>query len=408
MNQVRSKNIQANHQSVNRKVLKITGVRHQSLNNKPFPLFKNRHQDMANKQQRQLKSAHRSMEGKRPPLFQNKHKSTENYTYRSTRILHKDLSGEDPFKPLRKKQINPAKRSNLKDMANACYPRFRLKHKEMSEVCNQKVQIRHRDMTATCEPAQVNHKDLGSVCGPKIKFRHKDLQSKCYPAPLVKHKNLSAECMPKYRVKHTDMGDVCYLPGKVKHKSLSTMKCYPTVLVRHKNMEGLSCTEREMVHFDPAKFKIPCDPNMQQPTSTMERIGKELKYYFTYHRRYCELEARYSGVTEGCVVETTHGTAVVTDIIVKKDLIYPTNMEVAVADVRKGEATVKIYKIDKVETKEIMLRELIKRQKYIWLVRMYPEERTNLDNLRKLYGDPSYKDPNAGPPPPSPIDTEGN
>ncbi len=409
VNDLRNKNIQVNHDYMNRKVLRLSGIRHNDLEKKPFPLFKNRHESLNNKQQKILTNAHRSIDQKRFPLFQSKHKSMENYSATPLKVRHKDLNSSNPFQGLKKKQILNGPKSSVKDMANANYPTFRLRHQDLSQVCNQKIVMRRRNVNQSCSgEIQISHKDLGMACSPRIKISHRDLQSKCYPSPKIKHKNLSAECMPRYRVKHKYPEVVCYIPTKVEHRSLN-QKCYPVLVIRHKNMEGLSCTEVKMKHNDPARFRIPCDPNMQQPTSTLERIGKEIKYWFTFHRRYCELEARYSGVTEGCVVETTHGTAVVTDIVVKKNLIYPSNMVVAVAKVKNNEPTIKLYKIDKIETKEIMIYELIKRQKYVWLVRMYPEERTNLNALRELYGDPTYRP--IGVPPsgdPSPVPIEGN
>ena len=48
-----------------------------------------------------------------------------------------------------------------------------------------------------------------------------------------------------------------------------------------------------------------------------------------------------------------------------------------------------------------MIRELIIREKYIWLVRMYPSERPNIDKLKLLYqGGDKLNDPNLNNPPP--------
>ena len=35
----------------------------------------------------------------------------------------------------------------------------------------------------------------------------------------------------------------------------------------------------------------------------MERIGKEVKYLFTRHKMFCKLENRYSGVSQGNVID---------------------------------------------------------------------------------------------------------
>ncbi len=170
-----------------------------------------------------------------------------------------------------------------------------------------------------------------------------------------------------------------------------------------------------MRHADLNKVKIPCDPNMRDHTTAMEKIGKEIKFQFTRHRLYCKLENRYSGVTQGNVVETTKGLAVVEDYVVKKGTYYPIRIVVSTIQGlgrnEKGEAKLNYHKLSKEETKEIMIRELIKRQKYIWLVRMYPEERKNLESLKQLYGPGGgpAKDPNAPADAPPPVpDTDSN
>jgi hypothetical protein len=141
----------------------------------------------------------------------------------------------------------------------------------------------------------------------------------------------------------------------------------------------------------------------------MEKIGKEIKFQFTRHRLYCKLENRYSGVTQGNIVETTKGLAVVEDYVVKKGTYYPIRIVVSTIQGlgrnEKGEAKLNYHKLSKEETKEIMIRELIKRQKFIWLVRMYPEERKNLESLKQLYAPDNgpNKDPNAPKDTPQPI-----
>ncbi|MEM7036862.1 MAG: hypothetical protein AAF570_07785, partial [Bacteroidota bacterium] len=195
-------------------------------------------------------------------------------------------------------------------------------------------------------------------------------------------------------------------PVRIKHQDLSR-KCYPMIVIKHKDMSKFSCTELRIRHTDLNKVKIPCDPNMRDHTTTMERIGKEVKYWFTRHKRFCKLEARYSGVSQGNVVETSVGTAIVENYVVKKNLYYPVRIIVSIPKDRprtkKGDARLKYIKLTREETKEIMIRELIKRRKFIWLVRMYPEERKNLESLKQLYMNPGAgpaPDPNSTDPPP--------
>jgi hypothetical protein len=182
------------------------------------------------------------------------------------------------------------------------------------------------------------------------------------------------------------------------------------MVIKHKDMAGLSCTEIRIRHADLNKARIACDPNIRDHSTAMERIGKEIKFQFTRHRLFCKLECRYSGVSQGNIVETSKGLAVVKDYIVRKGTYYPIRLIVSTIQGlgrnERGEAKLVMHKLTKEETKEIMIRELIKRQKYLWLVRMYPEERKNLESLKLLYRNPNGspdKDPNAPSDLPTPI-----
>lgn len=110
------------------------------------------------------------------------------------------------------------------------------------------------------------------------------------------------------------------------------------------------------------------------------------------------------------MIETSYGLAVVKDYVVKKDKNYPTKLIVELARGKlrdsKGYPRLKEIKLSEAETKEIMIRELIRRQKYIWLVRMYPEERKNLDDLKVLYEGPGAGSDPGGDPTPGTPDTD--
>ena len=95
--------------------------------------------------------------------------------------------------------------------------------------------------------------------------------------------------------------------------------------------------------------------------------------------------------------------------MVKKNEYYPVKIILSIpkdkARNARGEARLKMIKLSKSETKEIMIRELVIRRKFIWLVRMYPEERRNLDSLKDLYLESpnGEADPNLNVPPPNNV-----
>lgn len=320
------------------------------------------------------------------------------YFPRFVQIRHREHEkSKNLFCKLSKKQFRANKRRFVRSLNNSCYPRIKIKHKDLARVCLPYTKLHHQSISARCLP--------------RMEIKHKDLQSKCYPTPKVKHKNLSSVCLPRYKVRHRDLNTVCYKPPfQIQHRDLSN-KCYESIRIRHKNMNMFSCTELHLKHNDLNKVKIACDPNIRDHITTMERIGKEVKYWFTRHKKFCKLENRYSGMSKGNVVESSVGPAVIEDYLVKKGIYYPTRVIVSIPKSKprdkKGEPRLKYFKLSKAETKEIMIRELVRRRKFVWLVRMYPDERRNLDNLKSLYL--NSRNPNLnGPIPNDPADQNRN
>jgi hypothetical protein len=66
-----------------------------------------------------------------------------------------------------------------------------------------------------------------------------------------------------------------------------------------------------------------------------------------------------------------------------------------------GKGNMKRVQLSELETKTIMVENLVKRNRLYWLVRMYPEERQNLPTLLEKYANPNSNatpgttDPNA-------------
>jgi len=398
----RWRDTQNRHRSLDQHKSPLLGMRHRDLNGFPQRVVKMQHRPLdmhrsptrpvrhfglQRKQPHYMKMAHRSLEQRTPRYERFRHRDMNDYNPRRLSINHRNLEKGKAFRALSQKQFEPKHFATVKKLRQACYPIVKMKHSRLDSPCYTNI---------------TRHKDLSAKCYTQMKLRHRDLQTKCYPIPKVQHQDLSSVCLPKYRVKHHDLSAVCYMPSvKIKHRDLSNM-CYPTLIVRHKDMNEFSCTQPEITHTPLSQYKVLCDPNITKGTTTMERIAKEINYWFTRHKRFCDLEKRYSGVTVGVVVETKYGTAVVTDYVVKKDIYYPLKIEVAIAQKRaeNGDPRIKTILLSREETKEIMIVELIKRQKYIWLVRMYPEERKNLDKLKELYLDPNLnKAPGPGPGP---------
>ncbi|MDW8335248.1 MAG: hypothetical protein RMM53_13630, partial [Bacteroidia bacterium] len=168
-----------------------------------------------------------------------------------------------------------------------------------------------------------------------------------------------------------------------------------------------------------------CDPAQRQLSYDVDAIGHGVRNTFINNRKFCKLNAAYSGVSPGQVVKSQkYGFGVVADVelgLRKTEFVRyrdptPTqrtssdgrtavpgrfvrkpsyvagvkNLIIVVPNPnRKGKRDAfKRVRLDTEETKEIMLASLIKRNRYDWVVRMYPEERENLLFLRQKYSTP--------------------
>lgn len=395
LSKVRQKNIEQAHKSLEQHRMKAGKMAHRDLSNKGRNSRPMHHRDMNKATMNPLVIRHRSLENKEQKVMRLAHRNLERYNQKTKEMRHQNLNKTGgPFDLLAHKRMRKEPRSSIKRMARAKYPTIKLRHRDLAQVCYPKYRLRHQSVDGSCDPLYTaRHKNLQSKCYPKFAVKHKDLQNKCYPTPKIHHRDLSAECLPKYKIKHENLSTVCYKPEyRVRHQDLNA-KCLPTWTIRHKDFEKYTCWELHVQHVPLSKYRVLCDPNIREHPSTMERIGVEVKDIFTRKRLFCKLENRYSGVSQGCVIETSAGVAVVKDYIVKKDTYYPLNLIVEIAKdphhTNDGEPQVKKLRLSRTETKEIMIRELIKRGKFIWLVRMYPEERKNLPALKELYLNPN-------------------
>jgi len=225
----------------------------------------------------------------------------------------------------------------------------------------------------------------------------------CQPRLIIRHRNYDLACMPQYK------------PLRRRQLDLACTERHH--IIRHKVVDRLCYETNKVCHIPMKDYRVPCDPNFQAPTSNMERVGKELKYFFTNKKKYCKINSVYSGVSAGQVVETEeYGIAVVTDFILKDRILkYPQvvygkrnkkvkekvrekkikgvrNLVVLVPKdpkkmrKRNGQANLKKVVLSQDETKQIMIQHLMKKDNMLWIVRMYPEEEQNIPVLRVKYG----------------------
>lgn len=367
-----------------------------------------------------LSLARRDFHRYNQPKLQILHKNLHNYSQTRLRILHRNLQSN-------------------------CYPKLRVTHRPVPQYCTPKLLIRHNWVHNNCYPKlRIPHKSFENVCYPKLRIRHKDLNGvcfqpkirykrfdfnrvACYPKLQIKHKDLSQVCLPKLRIRHKDLSQVCYQPRiRYNRTDFNKFPCYPKLHIKHKDFHQFTCGAPQVVHRPFGSYKVACDPNILSPTTNMERIGKEVKYFFTHHRKHCKLQAINSGVSVGTIVETkAWKKVVVADYVVRKKKLQfvryadgdsllgkiarkpiPAVRNIIVWVPKKngmrkpnGEPNFKKVRLTVNETKEIMIKNLLIRDKVNWLVQMYPEERMNLEALKKKY---NWKPLRRGVRPPKP------
>ncbi|MCS7073958.1 MAG: hypothetical protein NZ108_05785, partial [Bacteroidia bacterium] len=289
-----------------------------------------------------------------------------------------------------------------------CYAQARVKHYSYQTKCYQSFYMKHKPMKYynKCYPTfAIRHRNYQSKTCAKLSIQHRDLSNKCYARLQIKHQNYQTKCYARLQIKHRDFSNKCYARLQIKHRSLHNV-CYARLQVKHKSFDGFTCGRVLIKHVPLHKYKVYCDPNIKQPETNMERIGKEIKILFTRHKKFCKLNDIHSGVAVGNVIETSkYDKAIVKDYIVQKKILrykrYPNGDSTMTCTKEKeiravkhiivevprskdkyrtsnGNPALKKVKLSRAETKTIMMRELVERNKLNWLVRIYPEERQNL------------------------------
>lgn len=382
---------------------------------------------------------HRNFEKFGYPRLALARRDFQRYTQPRLQVLHKNLHGYPQIRLQvlhRNLQSNcyPKLRIAHQPVPQFCAPKLLIKHSWVHNNCYPKLRIPHKSFENMCYPKlRIQHQNLGSVCyQPKIRYRRFDFNRvACYPKLQIRHQDLSQVCLPKLRIRHKDLSQVCYQP-KIRYQRTDFNKfpCYPKLQIKHKDFNQFSCGMPQIAHRPFGSYKVACDPNILSPTTNMERIGKEVKYLFTNHRKHCKLQAIHSGVSVGSIVETkVWKKVVVADYIVRKKRLrfvrytdgdslnghivhkpIPSVRNIVVWVPKKGGMrkpngipNFKKVRLTVNETKEIMIQNLLIRDKVNWLVQMYPEERMNLEVLKKKYNWKPLQRGVRAPKPDSPV-----
>jgi len=237
----------------------------------------------------------------------------------------------------------------------------------------------------------------------------------CAPAPSIpkflKHTNLGKVCYEIFRPKHTNLDAACGKAFKPpKHANLGT-KCLTQRVMKHKSMDKYNCGAPVVCHKPMKAYEVNCQ-QVQYRITTLERVGMEIKYVFTNHYKHCKINRIYSGVSGGQMIDVKdYGLGVVVDFVVKDRVIQlvkyvngdstkpkitkkkvPTVKHIIVLVINpkkpqkaSGEANFKKIKLSVDETKQVMVMNLAKQKNFVWLFRLYPEERANAFQIMAKY-----------------------
>ncbi|MCS7161776.1 MAG: hypothetical protein NZ958_00395 [Bacteroidia bacterium] len=284
---------------------------------------------------------------------------------------------------------------------------------------------------------------------PRLLHSRLEVKYRCDPPRLTHRRFDRYTCVPSPSRHQPQSPEQYKCPPSpdLSRRNFEQWACPPLPSIRHKNFDRFACQISLVAHRSPREYKVPCDALRQGTLSPLQRLGHDLRYLFTNHRKHCQLLHAYSGVSIGEWVNTqTYGRVVVAGYVMgkrayrlahfydrkgnplkkprieKRTAWAVKQFEVWVPDSsrrRPGELRymrglpgiegfVRAYPFPLVkkrlsveETKAIQIEKLVRKRKIAWLVRAYPEERVRLAEWIRKYAGP--KPPHFWPGIPSPL-----
>lgn len=285
---------------------------------------------------------------------------------------------------------------------------------------------RHRPThQSPCSPPPGNHPTekwsaLQSCLPPLLRHSQKPQTATCYP-PEIRHRQglQSATCKPS-PIRHS--------------QKQQTATCTPPSIRHFQAPQRASCEGPMLSHRHPRDYDVPCDAQRRGVMTQTQRFAYDLRYLFTNHRKHCEVQSAYSGVSIGEWVNTeAYGRVPVVAYkmgwriyrfahfydkkghLLKKPRIEKRKVrslyqiQVLVPQPTKGKSRKRRYIkglpgiegfagvadvslepkwLSPAETKAIQIEKLVRKRQIAWLVRAYPEEQVRLPEWLKKYAGP--------------------
>ena len=408
-------------------------------------------------------------EKQKPPQAYSAHRlRAESYRPPSSRLRHQPKQAEKwvfPFPPLTHRHLAEKHRYAPPSTRHRPYPERwayeapKARHRRTSERFGLSFPApRHR-------PAP--EKELYALPGPRHKATR---QNPCGPPPLAhpseKASTLLSCLPPPLRHAQRHQQAACERPGIPHSQRHQSVACQPKPLRHRQNMQVASCRPAPLSHSQthqkracspppishsqayqragckaptiphrlPENYTVPCDAQRRGVMTQTQRFAYDLRYLFTNHRKHCQVQSAYSGVSIGEWVNTeAYGRVPVVAYkmgwrvyhfahfydkkghrlkkprIEKRKVRALYQIQVLVPQPATGKSKKRRYikglpgiegfggMADMVlerkwlspeETKAIQIEKLVRKRQIAWLVRAYPEEQVRLPEWLQKYAGP--------------------
>jgi hypothetical protein len=408
-------------------------------------------------------------EKQKPPQAYSAHRlRAESYRPPSSRLRHQPKQAEKwvfPFPPLAHRHLAEKHRYAPPSTRHRPYPERwayeapKTRHRRTSERFGLSFPApRHR-------PAP--EKELYALPGPRHKATR---QNPCGPPPLAhpseKASTLLSCLPPPLRHAQRHQQAACERPGIPHAQRHQSVACQPKPLRHRQNMQVASCRPAPLSHSQthqkracspppishsqayqragckaptiphrlPENYTVPCDAQRRGVMTQTQRFAYDLRYLFTNHRKHCQVQSAYSGVSIGEWVNTEaygrvpvvaykmgwrvyhfahfydkKGQRLKKPRIEKRKVRALYQIQVLIPQPATGKSKKRRYIkglpgiegfggmadvvlerkwLSPEETKAIQIEKLVRKRQIAWLVRAYPEEQVRLPEWLQKYAGP--------------------
>jgi hypothetical protein len=292
-----------------------------------------------------------------------------------------------------------------------------------------------------CGPPPLAHPSekastLLSCLPPPLRHAQRHQQAAC-ERPGIPHaqRHQSMACQPKPLRHRQNMQVASCRPAPLSHSQTHQKRaCSPPPISHSQAYQRAGCKAPTIPHRLPENYTVPCDAQRRGVMTQTQRFAYDLRYLFTNHRKHCQVQSAYSGVSIGEWVNTeAYGRVPVVAYkmgwrvyhfahfydkkghrlkkprIEKRRVRALYQIQVLVPQPATGKSKKRRYikglpgiegfggMADMVlerkwlspeETKAIQIEKLVRKRQIAWLVRAYPEEQVRLPEWLQKYAGP--------------------